>query len=184
MKRVLMAAAATLALGACATATPYQPAGFEGQRGGYVEQRLEQDRFRVGFAGNSLTSRDTVETYLLYRAAEVTVQSGYDWFSMAGRATDRDTRFVGTADPFGPRYGYWGPSWRYYRGGAWGPWGPWRDPFYSSRRDLDVRQYDRYEATAEILLGRGAKPAGDPAAFDAREVLANLGPRIRTPEMR
>ncbi len=182
MKHVLMAAAATLALAACATATPYQPAGYDGQRGGFAEQRIEQNRFRVGFAGNSLTSRETVETYLLFRAAELTVQNGYDWFAMVDRDTDRDTRFIGRQDPFGPRYGfyspYWGPSWRYYRGGFWGPW---RDPFYD---DIDVRQYDRYEANAEIVMGNGPKPSNDPAAFDAREVMANLGPRIQGPPPR
>jgi len=31
---VLVALAGALALGACATATPYQPAGLNGQRGG------------------------------------------------------------------------------------------------------------------------------------------------------
>lgn len=184
MKRVLMAATATLALAACATATPYQPAGYDGQRGGFVEQRIEQNRFRVGFAGNSLTSRETVETYLLYRAAELTAQNGYDWFAMVARDTDRDTRFVGRPDPFSSRWGYspyWGPSWRYYRGGYWGPWGAFRDPF---RDDIDVRQYDRYEANAEIVMGRGPKPANDPAAFDAREVMSNLGPRIQGPPSR
>ena len=34
---VLVALAGALALGACATATPYQPAGYNGERGGYAE---------------------------------------------------------------------------------------------------------------------------------------------------
>ena len=33
---VLLAVAGALALGACATATPYQPAGYNGERGGYA----------------------------------------------------------------------------------------------------------------------------------------------------
>lgn len=185
MKRVLLAGAATLALAACATATPYQPAGFNGQRGGYAEQRIEENRFRVGFAGNSVTSRETVETYLLFRAAELTVQNGYDWFAATDRDTDRDVRYVSTGDPWGPRYGYsgfWGPRWRYWGPrGRWSPWGPWgglRDPFYD---DFDVREIDRFEASAEIVMGRGPKPGGDPNAFDAREVMSNLGPRIAPP---
>lgn len=180
MKRVLMAAAATLALAACATATPYQPAGFNGQRGGYAEQRIEENRFRVGFAGNSVTSRETVESYLLYRAAELTVQNGYDWFATADRATDRDVRYIG--DSFGPRFGYyspfWGPRWRYYGRGYWSPWGGWADPFHD---DFTIRQVDRFEASSEIVMGRGPKPAGDPNAFDAREVMVNLGPRVIPP---
>ena len=30
-------------------------------------------------------------------------------------------------------------------------------------------------------MGRGPKPANDPNAFDAREVIANLGPRVNRP---
>ncbi|MFA5602003.1 MAG: hypothetical protein WDA06_15510, partial [Phenylobacterium sp.] len=97
MKSKSAALAAVLALGAslaaCTTATPYQP-NIPGQAvsGGFSEMRLEPDRFRVTFAGNSLTSRETVEGYLLYRAAELTVQQGYDWFEIVDRATDRQTR--------------------------------------------------------------------------------------------
>ena len=53
----LVALAGALALGACATATPYQPAGYNGERGGYAEQRLEANRYSVSFSGNSVTSR-------------------------------------------------------------------------------------------------------------------------------
>jgi hypothetical protein len=175
---LLVIAAAALTLGACATATPYAPAGYNGQRGGYAEQRLEDNRYRVSFSGNSVTSREQVEMGLLLRAAELTTESGYDWFATVNRATDRDTRFQSYGDPFYDRYGpFWGPSWRYYRRGYWSPWG---DPFWG-RNDFDVRQIDRYEATTEIVLGRGAKPAGDANAFDAREVISNLGGRVVRP---
>jgi len=178
LKPVLLAATAALALSACATATPYGPAGID-SRFGYSDQRVDADRYRVSFAGNSVTSREQVEMALLLRAAEITSQSGYDWFATVTRATDRDVRLQATPDPFyGDRYRpYWGPSWRYYRRGYWSPWG---DPFWGSR-DFDVREIDRYEASAEIVMGRGPKPAGDPNAFDAREVIQNLGPRVTRP---
>jgi hypothetical protein len=177
-KPVLLAATAALALSACATATPYGPAG-EGTRYGYSEQRVDADRYRVSFSGNSVTSREQVEMALLLRAAEVTRENGYDWFATVNRATDRDVRLQASPDPFYyDRYSpFWGPSWRYYRRGYWSPWG---DPFWGSR-DFDVREIDRYEASAEIVMGRGAKPAGDPNAFDAGEVIANLGPRVTRP---
>lgn len=182
-KSALIAAAAALTLGACATATPYQPAGPSGY-GGYAEQRLEANRFRVSFAGNSVTSRDQVEMGLLLRSAELTVQNGFDWFATAERATDRDTRFYATPDPFYyDRYSpFWGPRWRYSQRGYWSrwdPWGPWGRPGFG--RDVDIRQVDRFEANAEIIMGRGRKPAGDPNAFDAREVIDNLGPRLARP---
>jgi hypothetical protein len=169
-------AAAALALSACATSTPYGPAGAN-SRYGYSEQRVDADRYRVSFAGNSVTSREQVEMALLLRAAEVTTQSGFDWFATVNRATDRDVRLQSFPDPFyRDRYSpFWGPSWRYYRRGFWSPW---NDPFGP---DLDVREIDRFEASAEIVLGRGPKPAGDPNAFDAREVIQNLGPRVTRP---
>jgi hypothetical protein len=178
LKPVLLAATAALALSACATATPYGPAGVD-SRYGYSEQRVDADRYRVSFAGNSVTSREQVEMALLLRAAEVTADNGYDWFATVNRATDRDVRLVTTPDPFYyDRYGpYWGPSWRYYRRGYWSPWG---DPFWGAR-DFDVREIDRFEASAEIVMGRGRKPADDANAFDAREVIQNLGPRVTRP---
>ena len=68
-KFIVMVAAAALAVSACATSTAYAPAGFNGQRGGYAEQRLESDRFRVSFAGNSVTSREQVEMGVAVRMA-------------------------------------------------------------------------------------------------------------------
>lgn len=178
MMRILTVALAALTLTACATATPYQPAAPGANGRGYSELKIEDARWRVTFAGNSVTSRDTVEMYLLYRAAELTLQQGYDYFTLVNRVTDRDTRFVGTPDPwYGSAWGpYWSPHWRWYRGGAWSAW----DPFWP--RDYDVREITRYEASAEILMHRGRKPADDKYAFDAREVVANLGPRIQRPQ--
>lgn len=178
LRTAALLAASALALGACATATPYQPLGA-GTFGGYSEQRVESDRYRVTFAGNSVTSREQVEMSLLLRAAELTVQDGYDWFATVNRATDRDTRYSASGprlDPFyyGRYSPFWGPSWRYYSRGAWGPWG---DPF----RDDYVREIDRYEASAEIVMGKGAKPADDPNAFDAREVITNLSAQVTRP---
>lgn len=174
---VLLALAGALALGACAsTATPYQPAGYNGVRGGYSDQRLEQNRYLVSFSGNSVTSRDQVEMYMLLRAAELTAENGYDWFQTVERATERDTSFIGRTDPFYyNRYSpFWGPSWRYNYGGYWSPWGP-------APRDFEVQQIDRFEANAEIVMGRGEKPAGDFNAFNAREVIENLAPRVTRP---
>ena len=165
------ASALALTVAACATPTPYGPMQ-PGRAGGYAEQRLEANRFRVAFAGNSVTSREQVEMSLLLRAAELTVQEGFDWFATVERATDRDTRYVGGRDPFyDPYYRGWNPYWRFYRGGSWSRF----DPYWN---DINVRQIDRFEATSEIVMGRGPKPAGDPNAFDARDVIANIAPRV------
>ena len=173
-------------LAACATATPYQP-NVRGQSvsGGYTDQRITENRFKVNFNGNSLTSRDTVERYLLFRAAELTLDQGYDGFVLADREVNRDSRTY--YDPpaggrFGYGYGYWRPSWRYF-GPRYG-WRAW-DPFYSNRfwaDDMDMRTVTRFEANAEIVMYRGASSAPAEQTFNAREVIANLGPGIVRPE--
>ena len=178
----------TAGLAACETATPYQP-NIPGQatRGGYSETRLEADRWRVTFTGNTMTSRETVEGYLLFRAAELTLQNGADWFAIVDRNTERNTRSYVEPDPlyrpwYGSGFGYWRPSWRYRtRGFGWRTWDPfWGDPFWADR--YDVRTVESFEASAEIIAHKGAKPAGDPRAFDAHAVVENLRPRIQYPE--
>lgn len=183
----LTAALAALTLSACATSTPYQPATTTGAtRGGFSDLRLEANRFRVNFQGNSLTSRETVEGYLLFRAAELTVQNGYDWFAIVDRDTDKKTRTYVEPDPFYRpwygAYGFWRPSWRYYGGRiGWRSWDPfWGDPFWGDR--VDIRTVEKFEASAEIVMEKGKKPEGDVRAFDARSVIENLRPRVKYPE--
>ena len=48
----------------------------------HVEQQLAADRYIVRFHGNEFTSRERVETYLLYRAAELTLEQGFDGFTI------------------------------------------------------------------------------------------------------
>ena len=193
MKRLLTAAAIALAAGlaACATATPYQPAvrTASGPANGFYEMPLEGNRWRVGFAGNTVTSRQQVEDALLLRASELTLQRGFDHFLAVNRATERDVSYRSSGSPFSARYGfgysrfgggypYWNPYWRYSRRGF--GWDPFYDPFWD--RDIELREIDKYEANAEIVMGRGPAPANDPRAFDARQVYANLSPRVPRPQ--
>lgn len=168
--------AAALVLAACATATPYQPLGTRGAAGGFTEQRIEANRYRVSFVGNTLTSRQRVENYLLFRAAELTVANGYDGFSIIRRDTERNVE-TRVSPGFGP-YPYWRPYWGYRSRFGWRYWDPWYgDPFWGDT--VDVRTYNRYEATAEIVMFRGRR--SDPMSFDARQVIANLQPTIVIP---
>ena len=178
-------AAALLATAGCASqSTPYQPLSSASRvAGGYADRQLADDRFVVTFAGNELTSRETVESYLLYRAAELTVERGYDWFVIVDREMDhkieREIRPDLTYDPwFGPAYSHWKPYWRYYDAAhGWREWDPYHgDRFWT--HEIDVRTIEQFEATAEVRLGRGARPAGEPNASDARTVMAEIGPRV------
>lgn len=189
-RRPLIAAAlvSALALGACATPTPYRPIDGPGRYAtGFYDRQLESNRYMVTFAGNSVTSRERVERYLLFRAAELTLQNGADYFTVVNRDTERKTDTYasnfGDYGHWGPGWGFWGPQWRYSRAGfGWGGWaGYGHDPFFDN---WSVRQIDRYEAQAEIITGRGPKPAGDRFAFNARDVVDRLGPTIEYPGQR
>lgn len=151
---------ATLMLSACATMTPYQPVtdGY-----GYTEQRIEKNRYRVSFFGNSRTPRQTVENYLLYRAAELTLQAGYDHFVLASTDTDANTRYQQT---FGGYYGFGSYDW--YPRAAFG----------ASTTATPITQY---EAQANVVMFGGQKPDNDVQAFDAREVRSNLEAVIARP---
>ncbi len=164
----LVASAALLA--ACESGpTPYQPTADSGDRG-YSESRIENDRYRISFKGNSLTDRETVENYMLYRAAELTLQNGYDTFTIVNRDTDKDSRTRSSGGFMGTRlsYVYFVPSYGWV--GAW-------EPYWTPSR---YEQVTRYEAYAEIVMARGAK-GSDPNAFDARQVSQNLASQIQRP---
>lgn len=185
-------AASTLMVAGCATETTYRPATGQGfNRTGYSDRQIEPGRFLVSFAGNSVTSRDTVERYLFFRAAELTLQNGYDYFVMANRDTDLQSRTystpgIGGGWGYGGFGGYWGPSWRYYgRGFGWRTWDPWFGGGFGGGpwgNDFDIRTIDRYEATAEIVMRKGPIPRDNLRAFDARAVVNSIGPSVVLPK--
>ena len=194
MKRFLVPAIAAsvlaLSLTGCETATPYQPLGAPGTKtaGGYFDHQIEANRWQVGFKGNELTSRQTVERFLLYRAAQLTTSQGYDWFEAVSRHTDKKTDTYADVDPLYSGWGgYWGPDWGYYRRGyGWrgygygGFRGGWGGPGWGPGA-FDYSQVDQFQATAEIILGHGAKP-NNRQAFDARSVLEHLGGAVQPPK--
>ncbi|MEL6766740.1 MAG: hypothetical protein AAFP17_06140 [Pseudomonadota bacterium] len=219
-------------LAACAAGpTPYvaalpeEPASL-----GFREAPLEDRRFRISFAANGATAPEQVEDYLLYRAAEITLAEGADWFRIDARETVPEIRyfaggyggpvhvapiFLGVrvvgksmqqrppaaANPvthsakrkhkhkrrhhrhrryrrhsrlylgYGFGFGYYPYGWGFYPG--WGGTLVYRSP----PRPVVTR----LEASAEIRLFEGAKPADDAAAYDARAVIDAIGPRLLRP---
>jgi hypothetical protein len=163
--------AGLLMLSACATPTPYSPA--DGTGFGFSDAAIEPNRYRVAFAGNALTDVETVEDGMLYRAAELTLERGYDWFRVVSRDTDRDRDIVAVDIPttrwinyryFHPRHG-----WVWRTDSVWD-------------YDRDYREITRYEAIAEVVMYHGTPPADDASAYNARAVIDSLEPRIRRPQ--
>lgn len=159
---------AALLVAGCTTPTLYAPA-IDGK--GYAEQQLETDRYRVSFAGNSVTPRETVENYLLYRAAEITVQAGHDRFRVVTQDTEAETVYRTTVSNFG---GFGFRSFPYYhRSGFAGA---------SSFGTATARPVTSYEAYANIVMIVGEAPDDD-NTYDARDVLQKLGPTVIRPEV-
>lgn len=157
-----LALAAGLLAGCASTTTPYQPL----HRGeGYSEQRIEGHRYRVQFAGNAATPRQTVENYLLFRAAELTIDQGYDYFILSGNDTDAQTRYQETISAFGGT------------------------GFYSRYSGFGIGigtayPITEYQAQAFVTMFKGKRPDSQPDAFDAREVQRNLSSLVKYPEKR
>jgi hypothetical protein len=152
---------AVCALCGCATATPYQP---ETRGQGYGEQKLEDNRYRVRFTGNSATPRETVENYLLYRAAEITLFNGCDYFVIAQRSTETDPRGRQPDVNFGFGFGSFGSS----SGVSLG-----------IGTSTGLGRSDQYSAEAEVLIYKGTPPEGQPNSFDARQIKVNLDSSIQ-----
>ncbi len=117
-----------------------------------------------------MTDRETVENYMLYRAAELTLQNGYDTFTIVNRDTDKDSRTRSYGGYMGTRLSYMYFVPRYGWVGAW-------EPYWTPSR---YEQVTRYEAYAEIVMTRGPK-GSDPNSFDAKQVSQNLANQIQRP---
>ena len=150
-------AAAALALAGCTSPTPYEPAGDSNF--GYSELRLEDNRYRVTFAGNTATPRSTVDNYVLYRAPELTVANGYNYFQLVSKDTDKAVDrplIVPTVGVFG--------------GSRWGRLGVG----IGTSLGLGSGPEKRFTMIANVLMYRGVKPSGNASAYDAQSVLQNL----------
>lgn len=164
MRRALVLILMTAALAACAKPALYQP--MHGEDVGYGEQQLETNRYRVWFAGNAATPRETVEDYVLYRCAELTLEKGYDYFVLSDRTAEREHAGGGSGSGIslgigGFRFGG--------RGGV----------SIGVGTGIPLGRGDaKYFGQADAVLMKGKKPAKDAAAFDAREIKANLEPGI------
>ena len=151
----------TLLLGACVL----QPTSYKAKgdsRYGYSEQRLESDRYRVRFSGNDVTDRDTVQNYLLFRAAELTLANGYTHFRMLDQQVDEieDDQSVIVSAGHGV-YSY---------------------PLIFGTRISTIKGSSLFEAGAQFKMLQAAPTTDDGYVFNAAEVKRNVGPRIVLPE--
>jgi len=172
------AALAPLALAACMSPTYYQPA--DGGNG-YSSQQIADDRYRISFSGNSVTPRNVVDNYMLYRAAEITLASGHDYFVLLEHDVERNVTYRTYVDvpPGGYFYGYYGAL--PYGPGLWPYYDPFLGPFYGGYAEVTAEPIEKYKAYATMAVHSGALPKDNPNAYDARDVIRRLAGYILRP---
>ncbi len=157
--RTASAALLLTTLAACATApTPYQAVNDEG---GYTDQQLESDRYRVKFEGNEATPRETVEDFALYRAAELTLQTGNDYFKVVSKEVEPIIGSVRGVSP-GIGIGIGGGNVGFGLSTALG----------GGRPDYSYVTY------LDIIVYEGEKPEDDREAYGAFDVIERLKPAV------
>ncbi|MNU67556.1 hypothetical protein D3C71_568980 [compost metagenome] len=156
MKRLTFSliAVSALALSACASLAPYGPQQSAGGQG-FNEQRIESDRFRVTY--NGVGAVGPVADRALFRAAQLTVDQGYDWFEVTQRWIDGRPDSAGGVRP------------SVSIGAGGGRYGGYSTSGVGVGLGFDLSGPQPTSTTLEIVMGRGAKP--DRAeAYDARRV--------------
>ncbi|MBD7939864.1 CC0125/CC1285 family lipoprotein [Brevundimonas guildfordensis] len=164
MKRlaVVTIAASALALTACASLAPYGPQmGPNGQ--GYSEQQIERDRYRVTYRG--VGSAGPVADMALYRAAQLTVDRGYDWFEVTQRWIDGRPDSAGGVRP------------SVSLGAGSSRYGGYRASGVGVGLGFDLSGPQPTSTTLEIVMGRGNRPDRR-EAYDARGVQDAIRPRL------
>lgn len=160
---ILLGSAALMA--ACASAPDYRAAS-NAIGPGYSETPIESDRYRLSYHLNRDDAAKAQEL-ALRRAAELTLEKGYDTFELVSQATDvqterdRSVRGSGSDTVVQRNCGLLGCSTSVARVPA--------DPFYS---DIE-RQRSEVTVTLEIIMS-DKDASVSPSLYDAAEVFANL----------
>ena len=163
---ILAAAALALSLAGCATLAPYQPQSADGGQG-YSEYRIESTRWRVTYSG--VGAPGPVADMALLRAADLTLENGYDWFEVTQRYIDGRPDAAGGVRPrLGVGYG--GGSYR-------GPYGRYSSSGVGVGVGLNFQGPSATSTTLEVIMGQGQVPARA-EAYDARGVQQTLRARF------
>jgi hypothetical protein len=177
--RTIALTAVLATLVGCASQTAFQPAEKRGAEG-YTETKLTDNRYRVTFTGNSVTPAETVQDYALLRAAELTLQEGYDWFQLVGRETDKKAR---SSTTIGGGMDFPSQTQVYQRCGLL------RcdtvvssSPGFSSGADIATTNTSTsYSSALEIVLGKYPLP-NSVESYDARQLASTLRRLMNRPK--
>ncbi len=172
IRAVAVIGIATILLSSCGP-TKYISAGSSFWTGqcGYSESPLDSATWQVTFMGNDNTADELVNRYALYRSAELTVQHGFDYYvvmnnndvaaltSTVNHNNKKETSTQYKVDPYTGK--------------------PVPVTVTNSNSTSTVTTTASHTVTKTIRMFAGARPADNPDAYDARSMLAAMGPTIQ-----
>ena len=158
--RIHLALVATgIVLAGCAT--PYQQMGL---MGGVSVQPIDATTLRISGRGNAFTSTQTLENYVVLRAAEETQRRGYDLFLVTGGQELSKPGVITVA----------GRTYTYETADEYG------NPVTQTYAAPDTAiHYTKPQTSMVIRMLKGPRPADAPEnLFVAGDVIHVLGPKV------
>jgi hypothetical protein len=172
VNRYLVLASALL-LAACVGPTNYHPRTLDGE--GYSQVQIKPNQYEVSYTANSLTRRTKVKQFLLYRAAEIALETRHDNFIVL----DKDSKLGDLSlsrEERGLRYRH--HDFEHHH--LWFGKGISSEEFETST--LSFSPTELYAASIMILVYSHAdQPPISGKAFNARDVIELLGPSVSRP---
>jgi hypothetical protein len=159
LRAVFVAVAAAATLAACQT-TPTYSAAASPNAAGYSETQIESGRYTVTYRAPGGADAQTLQNYVLLRAADLTLANNREWFWVDRR--NLDGRGVSSGPSIG--IGLGGGSFGHH--GGVGVGAGFSFPIGGGGPTATV-------AALDIRFGDGPKP-DDPNAYDARSTVMHL----------
>jgi len=168
-----------------ASPAPAGPVVPDAAPGIFTAQQRGPARFHLVVTGHAFTSREAIEKYLAYRAAKLTMDQHFSWFSLVESRAKGDTAPVPKPDPSGPRYSFrlefFRPVWRYRTASApaMRRWSPFSGAAFFAD---DPKKIAQYEVSADIVLHKGMVADDNPLAFDGSALSQFLLNQVAPPQ--
>lgn len=170
MKLRILLASLVLVLAGCASKPAYRAAENGGF--GYQESKLSDTQYRVHFKAYG-TDKIKAMDYVMLRASELTLESGYTWFKVTDRQTSIDKEDVDIQ----PSLGF---SRRYTRVTECGAISCRTAVFPTNAFETGIflggSDRSEIESIISIQMGNGDQPT-DADTFNASQVKSNLMPK-------
>ena len=130
--------------------------------------------YHLVVAGHKFTSRDDIEKYLAWRAADLTLSDKGTCFTFTPDRPSTDKVALPKRDPAAPRHSFqmanFQPVWRYkIKGGEWKSWSPYSGAAFFAD-GVKAEDITDFEASADIVVRKGVMDDADPLGYEAGAV--------------